>query len=1450
MAPQGPWSKYAPTTEAAPVTPGGGEYGFKPWVDENAPAAEAPMAASGGTSDASPVANSPATPPQSFAGQVGRQVGLAGRQLLEGTIGLPYDLAASGFRAVGVPVNNLSQNLTSLGLPVEQTGLEKAVGAASRGVASALTPAAIVQGAQTLGTMSAPTAELALNAFGHATVPNALLGASAGVASDAAQQAAPDAYKPLAGLAGGLAGVGVPLLAGHALAGAGRAAGNAVSPLLQRARPVVDEQGAPVLSAIDNTPLTAKPYQQQAAAGRLASNTSDVEASRNALADYGGPAIPGDQPTTFQVTRDPQLGMQEKRVAATGGTEVNAAFRGVRDAQNDARVAELQRLAPEGNVQAVPDAARTYAARQDATLAAKEDATRQASETAAAQNQSVAQQVQGLADQALDRAGGNLPAGSEAAVGVELRQPVLDAQGNVKKQASALYEARDPDNKAALTVAPLKDDAAAIVASRSKVGQALHPEEASIFEDVQNLGDVERLSDVQALAGRIKGVIRDLRPEAKYDQSVRRLSLLLDGLNENVATAAREGGERVAASADSAAASSADASIADRRDAPVDQPTPAPQVGNRVYTPSGQPIDVQYGLHEADNLITSHDNDLKPNPAYPQELQPRQRDRMASKLQVNDIAANLQPERLGASTTVADGAPIIGPDGIVESGNGRLLALRKAYADNGPQAQGYRDYLTQQGYDASGFEKPVLARTRQTPIADADRAAFTQQGNASSTLAISATEQAATDAGRLSADVLDTYRGGSVNDAQNADFLRAFAKNVVEPNQRNAFASGAGKLSQDGLKRVQTALVHKAYDDQGLSAALSESTDSTAKVLAGAMQDAAGPMAQLKSDIQAGRVDPGVDLGPSLTEATQLIASARVRGISLQDALAQGDAFSKLSPEAEMILKAAYGPELSGRMSRSRMASFLEDYAREARQQSTNADLLRPNESADQILQGVTQRYGKAASGGGQAQAGAAPRNASGLGAGDAQRGGAGRGLGDGAAGQGDAGGTGAAASAQSSAVLDQPKLTPNFDEATRQRTLAADKFYANDYKRVFKDAPGVGTILKKGQTAGSFATPDALVPNVIVKSGPQGADFAKAYMAAGGDGERLANAAAYKLRQTPGMIRQDGTLDPGKAARFIQDHASFLSQTPDVAKRFKTAALAQREVDRLTAQQAKAFDDSVNQAIKERAQASKALQAGPIGKFLGEGDVPTLVGRIVNDKALGLANAKALKAAIGNDPEVMAGLERAVGALIHRDYTGNALGATSGSYGLKSDQLQTLIRTKEPVLRELLSDEGFGRFRKVADSLERSRLSMDGNTVGGGSDSAQKVGGVTRTLLGKIGGTLFEKGAGVGIGTGAGTLVAGLPGAAIGGNVGGMIHSIISAARAAGIENVNRLEAEALLNPNLARILYAKVNPQNEKALGNALASQLRRISLVAAQPHSDGKDRQQSVSRTVLMR
>jgi|GEM_PF-6379104 len=168
--------------------------------------------------------------------------------------------------------------------------------------------------------------------------------------------------------------------------------------------------------------------------------------------------------------------------------------------------------------------------------------------------------------------------------------------------------------------------------------------------------------------------------------------------------------------------------------------------------PSGKRYEFVYEIADLDDLITSHDPfTFEPNPKYPQELQPRLRDRAATRLQVERIAAGLDPDALLSDFRSLDrGAPIVGPDGIVESGNGRVMALKRAAKEHPEKYAAYQaeliGRLSSFGLTEKSLGKaarPVLVRRRTSKI---DRKAFVEEANAASTLERSAVETARTDA--------------------------------------------------------------------------------------------------------------------------------------------------------------------------------------------------------------------------------------------------------------------------------------------------------------------------------------------------------------------------------------------------------------------------------------------------------------------------------------------------------------------------------------------------------------------------------------------------------------------------------------------------------------------------------------------------------------------------------
>lgn len=333
---------------------------------------------------------------------------------------------------------------------------------------------------------------------------------------------------------------------------------------------------------------------------------------------------------------------------------------------------------------------------------------------------------------------------------------------------------------------------------------------------------------------------------------------------------------------------------------------PKPKVGSATTfsTESGARIDANYALVNASELNTSHDERLKKNPSYPAELQPRERDRAASEMQISGIAQRLDPARLGESADAATGAPIIGADGLVESGNARSIALKRVYQSEPEKADAYRKYLVDNaqrfGLDPraiADMPAPVLVRIRKTPV---DRAEFARQANASTVAQMSPSEQARSDASRI--DVMDDLRPDDNGDfATSRDFIRRFVGKLPATEQ-SGMLDANGQLSQAGYARVRNAVLAKAYGESPVLVRMVESMDDSQRNIGKALVQAAPEVAKMRQDIKDGalhKADITVDLLAAVDEINRLKEGGR----SVADALAQGSMFgAQYSPEQRSIM--------------------------------------------------------------------------------------------------------------------------------------------------------------------------------------------------------------------------------------------------------------------------------------------------------------------------------------------------------------------------------------------------------------------------------------------------------------------------------------------------------------------------------------------------------------------
>ena len=311
--------------------------------------------------------------------------------------------------------------------------------------------------------------------------------------------------------------------------------------------------------------------------------------------------------------------------------------------------------------------------------------------------------------------------------------------------------------------------------------------------------------------------------------------------------------------------------------------------GNNITTATGMDgstYDMAYEVKSLGELIASNDTAYGVNPLYPQELQPRDRTREASRQQIENMANDLKPEWLIESNKLSDGAPIIGLDNVVESGNGRTLAIARAYEQG--KADEYRTYIEQyaaeKGWDISGIENPVLVRTRLT---DTDRVQFSRLANESDVAQFSASERAASDADRLpDASLLTINNDGSINLDNSMDFVRGFVDQLPR-SERGSIITGDGRLSQEGKRRLESAIVQRAYGDSGLVARLSENLDDDSKTVLNALLRAAPQLAQLDALVkQGGRHENSIS--KDLAQAAQKLSDLKANGQTVPDYLQQG----------------------------------------------------------------------------------------------------------------------------------------------------------------------------------------------------------------------------------------------------------------------------------------------------------------------------------------------------------------------------------------------------------------------------------------------------------------------------------------------------------------------------------------------------------------------------------
>lgn len=360
----------------------------------------------------------------------------------------------------------------------------------------------------------------------------------------------------------------------------------------------------------------------------------------------------------------------------------------------------------------------------------------------------------------------------------------------------------------------------------------------------------------------------------------------------------------------------------DELPATIAPPPPSPNPAAESFAYGSDPTRayrMRYRVVDLDDLVPSNLDSGAINPAYDAALQPRQRDRIASQVQITQVAKTLTPDALLTDFRQLDkGTPIIGPeDNCVESGNGRVLALRKAREAFPAQWNAYQSRLRQVagpfGIDAAeleGMRSPILVRERVDQV---DRAAFAREANAPPVLQMSTLENAVVDAKRLTDDTLlrlnvreDQSIDLALRARSNQSFVRDFMQTLPE-NERATLMRADGTLNQQGIWRIKAALFTRVFPgDSGrrLAETFTEALDSTTKNFEQAVAGTLPALVRAQSRISSGQRSADVDLSADMAASLDMLARLREQDMPVHVYLEQSTMFEReLTPFQEGMLR-------------------------------------------------------------------------------------------------------------------------------------------------------------------------------------------------------------------------------------------------------------------------------------------------------------------------------------------------------------------------------------------------------------------------------------------------------------------------------------------------------------------------------------------------------------------
>ncbi|UOF77183.1 crystallin beta/gamma motif-containing protein [Caudoviricetes sp.] len=286
------------------------------------------------------------------------------------------------------------------------------------------------------------------------------------------------------------------------------------------------------------------------------------------------------------------------------------------------------------------------------------------------------------------------------------------------------------------------------------------------------------------------------------------------------------------------------------------------------------------------------------------ENQARDRSRVASEIQIEKYANNLDPNYLTAShPDMTSGSPTLSPDGKIIGGNGRAEAIRRAYERGGADA--YRAMVEAEakkaGVSIGKMKRPVLVRVFRNNV-DIRRASILS--NEATSAVQSALEQAGVDASRIGdVGAFQFNENGVMSKTGNETALTQFLSQLPTEEQ-GRFIDAEGHISIEGERRIQNAILYRAYGDSPLLSRLIEDTTPEGRNVNTAMARLAPELARIEDAMARGELH-NVSLREDLLSAVDKFLELKRKNQTVDDYLRQGNLLgADLTPEGVSFLQA------------------------------------------------------------------------------------------------------------------------------------------------------------------------------------------------------------------------------------------------------------------------------------------------------------------------------------------------------------------------------------------------------------------------------------------------------------------------------------------------------------------------------------------------------------------